>query len=239
MNGLMLVLAMKRMEEIAVAINDLPYRDEVNELRNKLEESLHKNAFINGYYARVLINKKESKYKFIGAPKDGLSLVDGFDGSLYLNSLSWSVLSGVATEEEISSMMKLCDKYLKTKAGFKLCTLHNLKLVGANIAATEIYFPGHRENGAVFKHATMMFARAMLKGTKNIKNEALKQNMIDDAKFMLDIVYPFNAYKDLYTFKGNPRFCTQYVNSVSCEHIGPILSGTSTWLLLTLLEEII
>ncbi|HEX9060520.1 MAG TPA: glycosyl transferase, partial [Clostridia bacterium] len=32
---------------------------------------------------------------------------------------------------------------------------------------------------------------------------------------------------------GNPRFCTQYNNSETGENIGPMLSGTSTWLILT------
>ena len=35
---------------------------------------------------------------------------------------------------------------------------------------------------------------------------------------------------DPYVKKGNPRFCTQYVNSVTGEHIGPMLSGTASWL---------
>ena len=36
--------------------------------------------------------------------------------------------------------------------------------------------------------------------------------------------------------KGNPRFCTQYNNSETGENIGPILSGTASWLTLALFE---
>jgi cellobiose phosphorylase len=35
---------------------------------------------------------------------------------------------------------------------------------------------------------------------------------------------------------GNPRWCTQYNNSQTGENIGPTLSGTSTWLAITLFE---
>lgn len=237
MNGFLLVIAIRKMIEIAEIHKDNDYKNDLIKLINKLIKSLRENAYINGYYARVLINKKTSKYKYVGAPKDGLSIDPNIDGSLYLNSLSWSILSGVASEKEIVSMLLLCDKYLKTKAGYKLCTPHNLKLCGSKEAATEQYFLGDRENGGVFKHATMMFARAMVVGSKQVKDIKLKKKMLSDAQYILDIVYPFNVYKNLYVIKGNPRFCTQYVNSITNEHIGPILSGTSTWLLLTLLEN--
>ena len=35
---------------------------------------------------------------------------------------------------------------------------------------------------------------------------------------------------------GDPRFCTQYNNSETHENIGPMLSGTASWLALTLFE---
>jgi cellobiose phosphorylase len=35
---------------------------------------------------------------------------------------------------------------------------------------------------------------------------------------------------------GNPRFCTQYNNSDTGENIGPMLSGTATWLDLSLMS---
>ena len=113
-----------------------------------------------------------------------------------------------------------------------------MKLCGSKEAATEQYFLGDRENGGVFKHATMMFVVALLKASKRVKDEELKKKMMEDASYMLDIVYPYNVLKNPYRYKGNPRFCTQYVNSITEEHIGPILSGTSTWLLLAILEKI-
>ena len=236
MNGFLLVIALTEMISMAKHRGDKHYERELKELKENLVKSLKENAYVEGYYARVLINK-EGKYKYVGTLNDGLSITSELNGSLYLNSLSWSILADVASEEEIKSMITLADKYLKTKAGYKLCTPHDLKRCGSKEAATEQYFLGDRENGGVFKHATMMFSRALIKAARKVKDKELKKTLLEDAHYMMDIVYPFNVLKDPYLFKGNPRFCTQYVNSLTEEHVGPILSGTATWLLLAILEE--
>lgn len=53
---------------------------------------------------------------------------------------------------------------------------------------------------------------------------------------MLDRVYPFKAIDDPFLYCGNPRFCTQYNNSETLENVGPMLSGTASWLSLTVSE---
>ena len=237
MNAFLAVIAIDDMKLFAEHKNDKEYIKELESIKDRMVTSLQNNAYIDGYFARVLINREDSKYKYVGAPHDNLSLIPEFDGSIYLNSFSWAVLSNVASEEQIKSMIQYVDRYLKTQAGYKLCTPHNLKLCGSKDAATEQYFLGDRENGGVFKHATMMFVVALLKASKKVKDANLRKTLLDDAQYMLDVVYPFNNLKNPYKFKGNPRFCTQYVNSITEEHIGPILSGTSTWLLLALLEK--
>lgn len=84
----------------------------------------------------------------------------------------------------------------------------------------------------------MMFVDALFKAIPNVKNKQLQKTLKDDAYYMLDIVYPYNTLINPYKYKGNPRWCTQYVNSITNEHIGPILSGTSTWLLISTLESL-
>ena len=236
MNGFLLVISLKEMIALARYRNEQGYIRELKNTLNNLVKSLKENAYIDGYYARVLINR-DGPYKYVGTLSDKLSITDELDGSLYLNSLSWSILSDVASEEEIKSMIALADKFLKTPAGYKLCTPHDLKRCGSKEAATEQYFLGDRENGGVFKHACMMFSRALLIASKKVKDKELKKTLLDDAHYMMNIVYPFNVLKDPYLYKGNPRLCTQYVNSLTNEHIGPVLSGTATWLLLAILEE--
>lgn len=240
MNGFLLVIALKNMIKIAKRKNDSTYVETLNLLLKEKEDSIQKNAYINGYFARVLINRdNQNQISYIGSKGDKLSLETNCPGSYYLNSFSWSLLSDVANEKQIEEMLdNVVDKYLKTKAGYRLCTSHNLSLAGAKSSSTDHYFIGDRENGGVFKHATMMFTKALLYRAKTIKNIELKKKMVKDAYYMLNLVYPYRTLDDVCLYKGNPRFCTQYNNSNSMENIGPILSGTASWLTLTIFEAL-
>lgn len=240
MNAFLLIYDIKEMIQVTKAIKDRAYQSELQTLLQEKENAVLKHAYINGFYARVLVNRKNPLgITYIGAPGDGLSEEEGLEnGSLYLNSFTWSMLSGVATESQIASMLKLADTYLRSDCGYRLCTSHDLSLVGATSSSTEHYFPGDRENGGVFKHAGMMFATALLKKSKTIKDDTLKKEMAKDAYFMIDQVLPYKVMDDPFLFKGNPRFCTQYTNPVTKENVGPILSGTATWLALALFESI-
>ena len=53
---------------------------------------------------------------------------------------------------------------------------------------------------------------------------------------MIDRTLPYTAMDDPFRLKGNPRFCTQYNNSETGENIGPMLSGTASWLTLAVYE---
>lgn len=220
-------------------IDDNEYKTYLENIVTKMTNNLNKYAYINDYFVRVLINKKtKNNNKYIGSKGDGLSIDPNVDGSYYLNSFTWSLLSNVASEEQIKKMLNPLDNILKTKAGYVLCSKHNLRLAGSTTAATDHYYPGDRENGGVFKHATMMLAVALLKKAKEINDKELEDKLLDDAFYMLDLVLPYKTLNNPYILKGNPRFCTQYNNSITLENIGPILSGTATWLTLAIYEII-
>jgi len=239
MNGFLLVVALREAIALAERLGDQKRILLYQSYEKGVSAALHQHAFIQGYYARVLINRKKplNGIIYVGAPGDGLSSITSLqNGSLYLNSFSWSLLSGVASEDEIASMLPLVDRYLKTPSGYRLCSEEDLTLTGAKEAATSHYFPGDRENGGVFKHATMMLSRALFMAAKRPYGEALREKMIADAYFMLRLVYPYHVMSDPYFLKGNPRFCTQYNNPETRENIGPILSGTATWLTLSFWE---
>lgn len=132
-------------------------------------------------------------------------------------------------------MLGIVEKHLKTNAGLKLCTLVAYEKLGVN-TATAIYFPGDRENGGVFKHAAMMATVASLKAAKTVQDEALAKRLAELAYFMIGRTLPYTAMDDPFRLKGNPRFCTQYNNSETGENIGPMLSGTASWLTLAVYE---
>lgn len=207
--------------------------------KTKLERNIHEHAWIHSYYARVLLNSDRGTSSFVGSLGDGLSKNKELDnGTLYLNSFSWSVLSGIASEEEIAKMLPLVDRYLRTDVGYRLTTEGDLTLLGSKDSATSHYFPGDRENGGVFKHAAMMFVESLLVGAKRVSSESLKEKMLNDAYFMMSKAYPYEDIFDPYIKKGSPRFCTQYANPYTKEDVGPILSGTATWLLLSIKESV-
>ena len=209
----------------------------LSDLATRMEENTRRHAYINGYYARVLINRENCKTTYVGAIGDGLSEHQEIDnGSFYLNSFSWSILSSIANEEEVASMIEYVDKYLKTSVGYRLASEEDLTITGNRDSATSHYFPGDRENGGVFKHATMMFVNACFKAAKKVESAKLKERLLDDAFFMLEHVYPYVDAENPYIKKGNPRFCTQYCNPFTSEDMGPILSGTATWLILNIKE---
>ena len=131
---------------------------------------------------------------------------------------------------------------LKTTTGilpfsfsFRLCSTVDYPQIAPKIDVA-LYYPGDRENGGVFKHANMMACSAMLKAAKTVKNKELAGRLTDTAYWIIDMICPFRTLEAPFTICGNPRWCTQYNNSESGENIGPTLSGTSTWLLLSLFQ---
>ncbi len=134
-------------------------------------------------------------------------------------------------------MTDTLERTLKTEYGFKLMTLSSLEKICKEIAIGE-YFPGDRENGAVFKHASMMMVFAMFKAAKTVGDRKLAERLVKLAYWMIDLVLPYKTMKDPFKLAGNPRFCTQYINSETGEHIGPLLSGTATWLNLSLIYSL-
>ena len=234
MNAFLLVIAADELKELASLSGEPEIEEFAGKTALKMRENTRQNAFIEGYYARCLLND-ERKYKYLGSGKDGLSADPQIDGSYYLNSFSWSLLSDTATPEQIRSMLDIVNGYLKTDAGLKLCTLVNYDLLGVT-TGTSFYFPGDRENGGVFKHAAMMASVACLQKAKTLEDRELAEELKDLAFFMIRKTLPYKTIEDPFRLKSNPRFCTQYNNSETGENIGPILSGTASWLTLALYE---
>ena len=234
MNACLLKIAADELCEMAKLIGD----DETDALCKQISAdiytSMQESAWINGYFARCLINDGRP-YSYLGSKGDRLSLDPNIDGTYYLNSYSWPLLADIASEQQISDMLEVIDSYLKTPAGLKLVSPVDYDKLGI-VTGSSFYFPGDRENGGVFKHAAMMATVASLQKAKTVKDQQLAQRLKDLAFFMIDKTLPYKTLEDPYILKGNPRFCTQYNNSETGEGIGPILSGTASWLTLAIYE---
>ena len=235
MNGFLLKVALDAAETMFRKIGDSA-ADDMKQLSDKLAANLREYCWKGDFYCRVLFNRKDrADISYLGAKGDGLAVEAGHPGTYFLNSFSWSLLAGVASEEEINTMLDSLDKYLKTPYGFRLCSTVDYPRIAPKIDVA-LYYPGDRENGGVFKHANMMACSAMLGAAKTVKDEALASRLADTAYWIIDKILPFKTLKSPFVTCGNPRWCTQYNNSQTGENIGPTLSGTSTWLLLSLFQ---
>ncbi len=236
MNGFLLKVAIDCGKSMFEKTGDAAFAAELAGMSSALAARLQENCWKNDFFARVLFNRSNKpELKYLGAAGDGLSVEEGHPGSYFLNAFSWSLLAGVATEEQISTMLDSLDKYLRSPYGFRLCSTVDYPKIAPKIDVA-LYYPGDRENGGVFKHANMMACSAMLKAANTVEDKALAERLTETAYWIIDKILPFKTLKTPFKSCGNPRWCTQYNNSESGENIGPTLSGTSTWLLLSLFQ---
>lgn len=236
MNAFLLKVAIDNLQSIFMMIGLNNKAGQYLLMSKEVNDRIQKTARKNNFFARVLFNRygKEG-YSYLGASGDGLSADEDYEGVYFLNSFTWAILSDVATEEQIRIMVKTLKENLLTDYGLRLMTPAALNKV-ANGTASDSYFLGDRENGAVFKHASMMATAALLKAAKCVEDSRLAQEMAGLAIDMVNLILPYNNLQDAYVLGGNPRICTQYINSNTGENIGPLLSGTATWLNLTLIS---
>ncbi|MBQ6582275.1 MAG: glycosyl transferase [Mogibacterium sp.] len=234
MNACLLRIAASETAELAEMLGIWEEATSARALLDHIAERVQKFAWKGDYFARCLIND-DRPYDYLGAGGDGLSLDPAVDGSYFLNSYSWAILADIASEEQIRTMLGTVNRVLRTDAGLKLCTLIDFDKLGVK-TGTAFYFPGDRENCGVFKHAAMMAVVASLKAAKAVANPALAEDLRELAFWMIGKTLPYRTLENPYTIKGNPRFCTQYNNSETGENIGPMLSGTASWLTLAVYE---
>lgn len=236
MNAFLLKMAIDEMKDIAEAKGDPVYAGQLSEWSAELQGNIQEHAWKEDFFARVLFNRYE-QYSYLGAKGDGLSADPSLDGTYFLNSFNWSILAESASEAQIGKMLEVLEEVLVTPYGIKLMSPADMGKI-ARFTATGEYFPGDRENGAVFKHASMMAVSAMIKAAKSLDQPDLAARLSKLAYWMMDLTLPYKTMEDPYVTCGNPRFCTQYNNSETGENIGPILSGTSTWLTLSLMSAL-
>ena len=80
---------------------------------------------------------------------------------MLLTGQVFAIMGDVATDEQIKKIVKACDKYLYNPSigGYVLNNDFNeLKL---NMGRQFGFAYGHKENGAMFSHMTVMFANAL------------------------------------------------------------------------------
>ena len=166
------------------------------------------NGWFNGYY-----------------DNDG-NRVEGFDSErvrMTLTGQVFTMMGGIADEQQVRDMVGAADHYLweESMGGYRLNT--NFGEVLTNLGRFSGFAYGHKENGAMFSHMGMMWANALFKrGYVHQGWQVINTLYLHCQDFVKSGIYPgIPEYID-------PRGKGMY----------PYLTGSASWLLLTMLSEL-
>ncbi len=165
-------------------------------------------GWFNGYY-------NEDGQRVEGDHPNGVRMT--------LTGQTFALLGGVATEEQAHTIVAAADRYLyaANMGGYRLNTDFGEVLL--NLGRCFGYAYGHKENGAMFSHMAVMYANALYR--RGLVHEGYK--VLDDLyrhcrDFPVSRMYP-----------GIP----EYVNPRG-RGMYPYLTGSASWYLLTLVNEV-
>ena len=190
--------------------------DKLTEMSNWITEHIRNtewtsdkegNSWFNGYY-------DNSGKAVEGEFETGIRMI--------LTGQVFTVMSGVATDEQVEEIAKAADKYLYDEAigGYRLNT--DFKEVKTDMGRLFGFAFGHKENGAVFSHMAVMYANALY--SRGFAKEGYK---------VINTLYKHCAdYHKSNIYPGVP----EYVNQRG-QGMYHYLTGAASWLLLTVLNE--
>ena len=146
----------------------------------------------------------------------------GNDPQIMLTSQVFAIMSGTASTKQIGEIVNAVDKYLYEPevGGYRLNTdFHELKL---NMGRMYGFGYGQKENGAVFSHMAVMYAKALYE--KQFVKEGYK---------VIESLYSHAAdIERSRIYPGIPEYFMP--NGRGVYHY---LTGAASWLLLTVLTE--
>ena len=142
--------------------------------------------------------------------------------AMMLTSQVFTVMSGIASEEQIAEIVKSADKYIYDASigGYKLNT--DFREVKTDMGRMFGFSYGQKENGAVFSHMTVMFGNALY--SRGFKAEGWK---------VLGTLYAHATdFADSKIYPGVPEYFDPKGRGVY-----HYLTGAASWLMLTVLTE--
>ncbi|WP_310602036.1 GH36-type glycosyl hydrolase domain-containing protein, partial [Anaerosporobacter sp.] len=170
-----------------------------------IEES--QDGWFNGYY-------DNSGEKVEGVFEQGVRMM--------LTSQVFTIMSETATAEQVKQMTSAADKYLYKAevGGYRLNT--DFKELKLDLGRMFGFAYGHKENGAVFSHMTVMYANALY-----------KRGFVKEGYKALDTLYRQVANADVSKiYPGIP----EYFNDKG-RGMYHYLTGAASWLMLTVVTQ--
>lgn len=141
---------------------------------------------------------------------------------MMLTSQVFTIMSGTATSEQVEMMTKAADAYLYKAevGGYRLNT--DFKELKLNLGRMFGFAYGHKENGAVFSHMTVMYANALYKRgfvKEGYKAIATLYKQVCNAE--VSKIYP--GIPEYFNDKGRGMY--------------HYLTGAASWLMLTVVTQ--
>ncbi|ABX41243.1 GH36-type glycosyl hydrolase domain-containing protein [Lachnoclostridium phytofermentans] len=141
---------------------------------------------------------------------------------MILTSQVFTIMSGVATKEQVKDVIRAADHYLyeEKMGGYRLNTDFNE--VKLDLGRMFGFAYGQKENGAVFCHMAIMYANALY-----------QRGFIKEGYHVIDSLFRHcNDFSVSRIYPGIPEYIAE--NGRALYHY---LTGSASWLLLTVLTE--
>lgn len=141
---------------------------------------------------------------------------------MMLTGQVFAIMSGTATKEQITEIVKASDAYLfdEKVGGYKLNT--DFKEIKTDLGRMFGFAYGSKENGAVFSHMAVMYANALYQ--RGFVNEGYK--------VISSLYHHLSNFEKSKIYPGIPEYIGD--NGRGLYHY---LTGSASWLLLTVLTE--
>lgn len=206
----------------------------------RLAELLGNDADI-GRYENIAAKLKE---RFNKKAWDGKWYIRGFDrngeavgsakcpkGKIYLNTQTWAVMSGIATDERAKLCMDMVKKHLDTRHGVMLMAPAYTEF-DDKLGAITTFAPGLKENGGIFCHSNPW---AMIAETKLGRGDRAYEY------YMKILPATKNDIADIHLTEGYiySQFITGRDNSNFGRARNSWLTGTAAWNLIAITNYIL
>lgn len=199
-----LVRSLKILAELCELVGQEVVKEEYLRMAKTMDERINTLGWDGSWYARGFDDQGE----VYGSKKDK-------EGKIFLNSQAWAILSGVAREDRLKTVLKSVNKYLNGTHGLALFYPAFSSWV-KRLGRISMFCEGTKENAAVFCHAaTFMAVAYAMCGSGDKAYEAACKLMP-------------NKQKDMDLYKTEPYVFAEYL--VGPENPCRYGEGAFTWI---------
>ncbi len=201
-------------EKVRVLLTDLA--DDLTRKSNWLSQHIRKNEWVQNGEGIGWFN---GYYDDDGQPVEGMRAT-GL--RMTLTGQVFALMCGIATNEQARSVVRAVDKYLYDEilGGYRLNTNFGTLLLNLGRAFGFAY--GHKENGAMFSHMTVMYANALY-----------KRGLVKEGWKVLEGIYRQSRnFERSRMYPGIPEYFSERGRGMYT-----YLTGSASWYLWTMLNE--